>query len=85
MRILARCSSMVYTVAMSRLLEELRHAIRTSATSRYRIWIDTGIDQAHLSKFLRGEKGVSFETYELLADYLGMTITIRQPRRRKGR
>ena len=70
---------------MSRLLEELRHAIETSDKSRYRIWMDLGIDQSHLSKFLSGEKGVSFETYELLADYLGLEITIRHKQRRKGR
>ena len=75
----------MYTVVMSRLLEELRDAIRKSDKSRYRIWKDTGIDQSHLSKLLSGEKGVSFENYELLADYLGLKITIRRKQRRKGR
>ena len=70
---------------MSRLLEELRHAIETSEKSRYQIWKDTGIDQSHLSKFLSGEKGVSFETYELLAEYLGLEITIRRKKQLKGR
>jgi transcriptional regulator with XRE-family HTH domain len=69
---------------MSRLLDRLRKEIVSSPKTRYRLSEETGITQGHLSHFVKGEKGVSFETFELLADHLGLEIIVRR-KRRKGR
>ena len=66
-------------------LDEIRQAIETSDVSRYRIWRDTGITQSHLCKLLSGERGMSIEAMERLADYLGLEIVIRPKRRKKRR
>lgn len=73
-------------MGMARILDAICEAIEASDKTRYRIAKDTGISQAHLSRLMSGERGLSIDTLERLADYLGLEITI-QPkrRRRKGR
>ena len=72
-----------YTVGMARLIDAIREAIDASEETRYRISKGSGVSQAQLSRLMSGEAGISVQTAERLADYLGITITIRQPRRRK--
>lgn len=68
------------------LSDELRQAIERSGVSRYSIWQQTGIDQGTLSKFMDGERGLSIESIDKLADLLGLhIITKPEPRRPKGR
>lgn len=69
---------------MSKILDELKAAIGASDQSRYRIAQETGIAEAALSRLMSGERGLSVESVEILADYLGLEITIRPKRRRKG-
>jgi len=68
---------------MSQILDAIRKAIDKGAKSRYRIWKDTGISESHLSKLMRGERGLSIEAAERLAEYLNLEITIRPKRREK--
>ena len=61
---------------------QLRRAIRESGMTRYAISVRTGIDQATLSKFVKGERGLSLSAIDKLMDDLGLEIT---PRKRKAR
>jgi transcriptional regulator with XRE-family HTH domain len=71
---------------MSKLLDEIREAIKASDKTRYRLSKETSIPQSQLSRLMTGEKGVSFDAMERLADALGLEIIIRPKRRqRKGR
>ncbi len=65
--------------------ERLRRAIEQAPVSRYAIHRATGIDQAVLSKFVRGERtGLSMETVDTLCGYLGLTLVSEKPEK-KGR
>lgn len=72
-------------MGMTRILDAICEAIEASDKTRYRIAKDIGISQAHLSRLMSGERGLSIDTLERLADYLGLEITIRHRRRQKGR
>lgn len=69
---------------MSQLISAMRKAIVASKKSRYRIALDTGIAQSQLSRLMSGEQGLSVETMERLAEYLGLEIVIR-PQHRKDK
>ena len=56
------------------LSDELRQAVEQSEVSRYSIWQQTGIDQGTLSKFMAGDRGLSIESIDKLADLLGLHI-----------
>lgn len=66
---------------VSKLLDDIRQAIRDGDKSRYQLWQETGIDQGQLSNFLAGKKGLSFESLERLADALGLEIVVRKKRK----
>ena len=69
---------------MARLLDEIRKAIRQSDQTQYRIAEETEISRAALSRLMSGERGLSVETVEKLANYLGLEIICR-PRRRQSK
>ena len=64
--------------------DELRRAIKTAPVSRYRIAVDSGISQAVLSRFLKGQVGLSMETVDLLCDYLGLKLVSEKKLEKKG-
>ena len=71
---------------MSRLLDGIRDAIEASGKTRYRIAQESGIAESVLSRLMSGERGLSIDALETLADYLGLEIVMRpKRRRRKGR
>ncbi len=71
---------------MVRLLDEIRDAIEASGKTRYRIAHESGIAESVLSRLMSGERGLSIDALETLADYLGLEITIRPKQgRRQGR
>lgn len=74
----------VYTLRMPRLEDSIRDAIKGSGQSQYRIAKETGIAQSRLSRLLSGERGLSADAIERIADYLGLEIVIR-PKGPKGR
>jgi hypothetical protein len=62
---------------MSEIYDQLRQAIRTSDKSRYKLWLETGIDQAQLVRFMAGESGLSVENTEKLIEALGLEVILR--------
>ena len=67
---------------MGHVLDKIRAAIKSSGATRYRIAKDLDISQAQLSRLMSGERGLSIEALERLAEYLGLEIILR-PKRRK--
>ncbi len=70
---------------MSAIYDAIRKAIAKSGKTRYRLWQETGISQAQLCEFLHGRRGMSIENLETLAKALGLEITVRPAKRKKGR
>jgi hypothetical protein len=60
--------------------DQLRQAVRDSELTRYAISVRTGIDQGTLSRFIRGERGMSLDSVDRLMECLELEI---RPRRRK--
>jgi transcriptional regulator with XRE-family HTH domain len=46
--------------------------------TRYQIAKDTGIDQAALMRFVRGQTSPRLDKADVLADYLGLELTKRK-------
>ena len=69
---------------MSEIRDEIRKAIKASNKTRYRLSKETGIVQSQLSRLMSGEKGVSLDNLERLADALDLEIVIRPKRARKS-
>ena len=67
---------------MGQIIEQIRRAVEASGKSRYSIAKESGVAESQLSRLMSGERGLSVETVERLADCLGLEILIR-PRRRK--
>lgn len=70
---------------MAPILDDIRKAIKASGKSRYRISKDLRISEGQLSELMAGTKGLSVESLERLADYLGLEVVTRPKRRKKGR
>ena len=54
--------------------DQLRQAIRDSGQKQLGISRATGIDQATLSKFLSGSRGLSVNSIEKLVEHLGLEL-----------
>ncbi len=66
-----------------KLIDQLRQAIEESGMTRYVIAQRTGIDNAALSRFVHGERGLSMEAIDALGECLGLTIVKKAGRRGK--
>ena len=83
---LDKAPSVVYALGMKRrkpklLSDQLRELVRNCEHSRYAISKATGIDQAVLSHFVAGHRGMSLASLDVLGDFLGLRVV----RTRKGR
>lgn len=67
-------------MSMSRILDEIRRAIENSPKTRYRLSKDARIPESQLSRLMTGEKGLSFDSLDRLADALGLEVVIRPKR-----
>ena len=67
------------------LSDQVRQAVDDCGMTRYAIWKATGIDQATLSRFVTGERRLSMDSLDRLADLLDLNITTGRRRRSKGR
>ncbi len=68
------------------LSDQVRQAVDDCGMTRYAIWKATGIDQATLSRFVAGERRLSMDSLDRLADLLDLNITTgRRRRTTKGR
>lgn len=72
---------------MGQILDAIREAIEASGKTRYRIAQESGVAESALSRLMSGERGLSIDALERLADALDLEISIRpkRRRRRKGR
>lgn len=55
--------------------DQIRQAILNSDLTRYQISQQTGIDQAALSRFVHGERGLALDNVDLIAELLGLEVT----------
>jgi transcriptional regulator with XRE-family HTH domain len=77
---------MGYGVDMSALLEAIKTEVEKRDESLRAVSRGSGVSVAQLSRLMSGERGLSIDAAEKLADYLGLRIRIdRKPRTRKSR
>lgn len=77
--------NMAAKIKRLKLTEQVRQAITDSGESRYRICKETGLDPATLHRFTTGERGLSMEALDAVADYLGLSIVVnRKPVKRRN-
>jgi len=68
---------------MKHALSELRAKLNAQSESRNSIGRGAGISPSVLSRFASGETGLTFQTAETLADYLGYRIVLQPKRKRR--
>lgn len=56
------------------IIEELRDALLDCEDSYREVGRQIGVDHALLTRFVKGEKNLSVETAEKLAEYLGLRL-----------
>ncbi len=76
MGIVAESQRTRYTLGMGQLTKAISAAIKASDQTPYAIGKGTGVARSQLSRMMRGESGMTADTIEKLADYLGLRITI---------
>jgi len=54
--------------------EIIRSALKNSEISRYQIAQETRVQEATLSRFVNGERGLSMSAIDRLADYFGYRL-----------
>jgi transcriptional regulator with XRE-family HTH domain len=54
--------------------DQIKRAILDSDLTRYRIAQETGVDEATLSRFLSGERGLSMIAIDRLANFFGYKL-----------
>ncbi|MCH8854108.1 MAG: helix-turn-helix transcriptional regulator [Planctomycetes bacterium] len=54
--------------------EQLREIVRKCGRTQYRIAKETSIDESALSKFMRGERGLSMSAINALVAYLNLVV-----------
>jgi transcriptional regulator with XRE-family HTH domain len=62
---------------MAKLVDAIRRAVEASEKTRYRIAKESGVSAGQLSRLVNGERAMTVDTIERLADYLGLEITIK--------
>ena len=70
---------------MSRILTAIRAAIEASDESRHAIARGAGVNPSQLSRLMSGERGLSIEGVEAVADYVGLEIIVRPKVRARKR
>lgn len=61
---------------MAKLTDAIRAAVKSSDQTPYAIAKGANVARSQLSRLLSGECGMTVDTIERLADYLGLRITI---------
>lgn len=64
--------------------DQIRQAVDDSGLTRYRICKTTGIDQSALGKFCAGERGLSLESLDLIAECIGMVAKLERKGKHHG-
>ncbi len=63
--------------------EQLKRAIREGKFSQAELARESGLSEAQISRFLKGERGLSLDSIDKMMDVLGLEILIRPRRKRK--
>ena len=64
--------------------DQVRRAVEASDFTRYRIAQETGIPESSLSRFVRGEAGLSMRHLDELARLLELHVSVGRPGRPGG-
>ena len=67
-----------------KLTDQLRQAIDDCGVTRYRISQDTGIDESTLAKFYNRQRGMSLDSLDRLAEFLGLRVVMDRKPKSKG-
>ncbi len=70
---------------VGQLTKAIAGAVKASDESAYAIAKGAGVARSQLSRMMRGESGMTADTIERLADYLGLEIIVRPKDERKDR
>jgi plasmid maintenance system antidote protein VapI len=65
------------------IIDQLRKAVKASDESQVAISEATGVAQPHLSRFVRGDRGLSIEMADKLAKHFGWELKLVPTSRRK--
>ena len=65
----------------TKISNQIQDAIQSADVTRYRIAVETGINEATLSRFMSGKGGMSVETLDKLGEYLGLEIVEKKKKR----
>ena len=69
------------TKKQAKLSDQVRAAIDRCGLTRYRIGMLSGVDHGTISRFMSGERGLSTEALDAIAEVIGLNATIpKQPR-----
>ncbi len=82
---LAQSEALVYAESMATVTATLRSALERCGQSRYAVSKATGIPESTLSRFVAGGKPLRGENIDKLADYLGLWLTEKAGKARKGK
>jgi transcriptional regulator with XRE-family HTH domain len=63
--------------------DKLRERIEESGLSQSELSRESGVPQPSISRFMRGERGLSIEYVDKLAEYFGLTLADETPKRRR--
>ena len=63
-------------MGMAKLTDAIRAAVKASDQTPYAIAKGANVARSQLSRLLSGESGMTVDTIERLADYLGLRITL---------
>ncbi len=72
-------------MGMATVTDQLRRAVERSGQSRYAISKATGIPASVLSRFVASGRGLRSENIDRLCAYLGLVLTAKAGKTRKGR
>jgi len=69
---------------MGQLTNTIRAAVEASNQTRYRIAKESGVSAGQLSRLVMGEREMTVDTLERLAEHLGLRIVVVPKTKRKG-
>lgn len=72
-------------MGMATVTDQLRRAVERSGQTRYAISKATGIPASVLSRFVASGRGLRSENIDRLCAYLGLVLTVKAGKTRKGR
>ncbi len=61
------------------LSKQIRWYVKNCGVSTYRLERETGIHNSALSRFLRGERGLSTESMDTMGKYLKLVLVCKRP------